>query len=97
MYFNDLSGWFPVHLALATTKIIFHVSKGECTCQHLLQLYADPLAANLEPQRLEDAKLRYVKNSGVCETTPGVNQLSGYIDVGTNMSMVRNPYEHVLH
>ncbi|EGO01131.1 hypothetical protein SERLA73DRAFT_179195 [Serpula lacrymans var. lacrymans S7.3] len=31
--------------------------------------------------------LRYVKNSGICETTPGVEQLSGYIDVGTNMSM----------
>ncbi|KAF9262605.1 alpha/beta-hydrolase [Marasmius fiardii PR-910] len=30
--------------------------------------------------------LRFVKNSGVCETTPGVEQLSGYIDIGTNMS-----------
>ncbi|KIJ64801.1 hypothetical protein HYDPIDRAFT_28162, partial [Hydnomerulius pinastri MD-312] len=36
---------------------------------------------------LADTNLRYVKNSGVCETTPGVNQYSGYIDVGTNMSM----------
>jgi hypothetical protein len=33
--------------------------------------------------------IRYVKNSGICETTPGVTQISGYIDVGTNMSMVR--------
>ena len=32
--------------------------------------------------------LRYVANSGICETTPGVKQYSGYIDVGTNMSMV---------
>lgn len=32
--------------------------------------------------------LRFVENSGVCETTPGVRQISGYIDVGTNMSMV---------
>ncbi|KAG1740432.1 Alpha/Beta hydrolase protein [Suillus paluster] len=31
--------------------------------------------------------IRYVKNSGICETTPGVTQISGYIDVGTNMSM----------
>ena len=37
---------------------------------------------------VEGAALRGVKDSGVCETTPGVNQLSGYIDVGTNMSMV---------
>jgi carboxypeptidase C (cathepsin A) len=34
-----------------------------------------------------DTKLRYVKNSGICETTPGVEQISGYIDVGKNMSM----------
>ncbi|KAG9308308.1 Alpha/Beta hydrolase protein [Chiua virens] len=34
-----------------------------------------------------DTNLRYITNSGVCETTPGVNQYSGYIDVGTNMSM----------
>lgn len=37
---------------------------------------------------LNDTALRFVRNSGVCETTPGVNQLSGYIDIGTNMSMV---------
>lgn len=36
-----------------------------------------------------DVGLRFVRNSGVCETTPGVGQLSGYIDFGTNMSMVR--------
>ncbi len=37
-----------------------------------------------------DVGLRFVRNSGVCETTPGVGQLSGYIDFGTNMSMVRS-------
>jgi hypothetical protein len=31
------------------------------------------------------ATLSFVTNSGVCETTPGVNQYSGYISVGTNM------------
>ncbi|KAI0089549.1 alpha/beta-hydrolase [Irpex rosettiformis] len=31
--------------------------------------------------------LRFVRNSGVCETTPGVNQISGYADIGTDMSM----------
>ncbi len=56
---------------------------------------------SIEPQQLvftsdvvQDAKLRYVRNSGVCETTPGVNQMSGYIDIGTNMSMV-NPAYHL--
>ena len=36
-----------------------------------------------------DVSMRFVNNSGVCETTPGVNQVSGYLDVGQNMSMVR--------
>ncbi|KAG2095727.1 Alpha/Beta hydrolase protein [Suillus discolor] len=31
--------------------------------------------------------IRYVTNSGICETTPNVAQISGYIDIGTNMSM----------
>ncbi|KZS95849.1 alpha/beta-hydrolase [Sistotremastrum niveocremeum HHB9708] len=31
--------------------------------------------------------ITFVKNSGICETTPGVEQVSGYITVGTNMSM----------
>ena len=35
------------------------------------------------------AKLEFVKNSGICETTPGVNQYSGYLSVGTNMNMCR--------
>ncbi|KAI2465142.1 putative carboxypeptidase S1 [Annulohypoxylon bovei var. microspora] len=33
------------------------------------------------------SKLSFIKNSGVCETTPGVNQYSGYITVGENMNM----------
>ncbi|KAL8939637.1 MAG: hypothetical protein Q9216_003245 [Gyalolechia sp. 2 TL-2023] len=32
------------------------------------------------------ARLEFVKNSGICETTPGVNQYSGYLSVGTNMN-----------
>ncbi|KAL1881267.1 hypothetical protein Daus18300_001119 [Diaporthe australafricana] len=35
----------------------------------------------------EAASLSYVKNSGICETTPGVDQYSGYLDVGTDMHM----------
>lgn len=33
------------------------------------------------------AKLEFVKNSLICETTPGVNQYSGYLSVGTNLNM----------
>lgn len=33
----------------------------------------------------EASSLSYVKNSGICETTAGVDQYSGYLDVGTDM------------
>jgi hypothetical protein len=33
------------------------------------------------------AKMSFVTNSGICETTPGVNQYSGYLSVGSNMNM----------
>lgn len=32
--------------------------------------------------------LRYVSDSGICETTLGVHQMSGYIDIGPNMHLV---------
>ena len=31
------------------------------------------------------ATLSFVTNSGVCETTQGVNQYSGYLSIGVNM------------
>ncbi|CZR58507.1 related to carboxypeptidase [Phialocephala subalpina] len=33
------------------------------------------------------ATLSFVTNSGICETTPGVNQYSGYLSVGSNENM----------
>jgi carboxypeptidase D len=35
------------------------------------------------------AKLSFVTNSGICETTPGVNQYSGYLTVGMYTCSVR--------
>ncbi|KAG6329228.1 hypothetical protein ID866_9862 [Astraeus odoratus] len=35
----------------------------------------------------KDTSVRYIMDSGICETTPGVTQYSGYITVGNNMSM----------
>jgi hypothetical protein len=32
------------------------------------------------------ATIDFVTNSGICETTPGVNQYSGYISVGSKSS-----------
>lgn len=31
------------------------------------------------------AKIDFVTNSGICETTPGVNQYSGYLSVGSRL------------
>ncbi|KAH8201474.1 hypothetical protein TruAng_004398 [Truncatella angustata] len=34
-----------------------------------------------------NSTVSYVKNSGICETTPGVNTYSGYVQTGENMNM----------
>ena len=47
-----------------------------------------PLISNESNPTIVNGKLRYKANSNICETTPGVNQKSGYITVGKNMSMV---------
>jgi hypothetical protein len=44
-----------------------------------------PLVSN---PTIVNGKLRYKANSNICEM-PGVNQKSGYVTVGQNMSMVR--------
>ena len=33
------------------------------------------------------SKMDFVTNSGICETTPGVNQYSGYLSTGSNQNM----------
>ncbi|KAL7936598.1 Alpha/Beta hydrolase protein [Trichoderma chlorosporum] len=47
----------------------------------------DGVTHTMVEHRATGATIDYVTNSGVCETTPGVNQYSGYVSVGTNMSM----------
>lgn len=34
-----------------------------------------------------NSTMSFVQNSGICETTPGVTTYSGYLSVGSNMSM----------
>ncbi len=50
---------------------------------------ASPAFTVFKSENNPDTQIRFIKDSGVCETTPGVGQLSGYIDIGTNMSTVR--------
>ncbi|KAJ7025419.1 alpha/beta-hydrolase [Mycena alexandri] len=46
-----------------------------------------PRKHTFSSQTQEDVSLRFVNNSGICETTPGLHQMSGYVDIGTNMSI----------
>ncbi|KAJ7092784.1 alpha/beta-hydrolase [Mycena belliarum] len=54
-----------------------------------LLAYATPLAVKhkFKSELQADVALRFVNNSGICETTPGVHQMSGYVDIGENMSI----------
>lgn len=68
----------------ATWALLLHVAKAAPGPSSL----TTPAYSVFESQTQDDLKLRFIKNSGVCETTPGVQQMSGYVDIGTNMSMV---------
>ena len=47
----------------------------------------DGVLYNVFEHTATGAKIEFIKNSGICETTPGVNQYSGYLSVGTDMNM----------
>lgn len=47
----------------------------------------DNILYNVIEDHSSGAKLEFVKNSGICETTPGVNSYSGYLTVGHDMNM----------
>jgi len=45
-------------------------------------------AVTATPIALADGNLTYVKDSGICETTPGVHQVSGYINTSKGIHLV---------
>lgn len=47
----------------------------------------DGVIYNVFEHKATGAKMEFVTNSGICETTPGVNQYSGYLSVGPNENM----------
>lgn len=47
----------------------------------------DEISYNVFEHAATNTKLSFVNNSGICETTPGVNQYSGYLTVGEGMNM----------
>lgn len=48
---------------------------------------AGPASPNVFEHAAMNSKMTFVKNSGICETTPGVNQYSGYITAGDDLNM----------
>ncbi|ORY70308.1 carboxypeptidase S1 [Pseudomassariella vexata] len=60
------------------------------TTAHLDKRYVEErggITYNVFEHRSTGSKMSFVKNSGICETTPGVNQYSGYLSVGDAMNM----------
>jgi hypothetical protein len=72
-------GWSVALLSLAIS----------CTCAAAPTIVDTTVYQQFTSQNDIGTKLRYVKDSGICETTPGVHQVSGYVDIGKNMSVVR--------
>ncbi|CAE6459558.1 unnamed protein product [Rhizoctonia solani] len=75
-----LAGQFPKY-----DGIVGGVPKGSAPKSAAL-LATEPDAATI-PTPITPGQLRYKENTGVCETTPGVYQASGYADLTSRQSM----------
>ena len=69
---------------LALTPLLSHATPVVDTSA----IQQAPVVQHFTSPTNPDISLQFVADSGVCETTQGVHQMSGYINVGTNMSMV---------
>lgn len=69
-------------LASYTTAISASSHLGQ---RHLKE--RDGITYNVFEHRDTNSTISYIKNSGICETTPGVNQYSGYVETGEDMHM----------
>ncbi|CAE6425046.1 hypothetical protein ACGC1H_004823 [Rhizoctonia solani] len=75
-----LAGQFPEF-----NGIVGGVPK-DSTLKAAMLAATEPDAATL-PTTITPGKLRYKENTGICETTPGVDQASGYADLTPSQSM----------
>ncbi|KAI0000718.1 putative carboxypeptidase S1 [Xylariaceae sp. FL0662B] len=74
----------------ATALLAISVTAGPTPQRPVNKRYIEErngISYNVFEHRATGSKMSFVKNSGICETTPGVNQYSGYLSVGTNMNM----------
>ncbi|KAJ1310422.1 hypothetical protein OPQ81_007156 [Rhizoctonia solani] len=78
-----LAGQFPEFDGIVGGVPKDTVTKGAA----LVVTEPEAMAADAIPTTISPGKLRFVENSGVCETTPGVYQASGYADLTSRQSM----------
>ena len=74
--------WLFVGLALSSLTSASPVSMDRRST-----LIEDDVEYTVFEHAATNSTTKYVTNSGICETTPGVNQYSGYIDVNTGGHM----------
>lgn len=53
------------------------------------QITENNIKYNVFEHAATNTQLKFVNNSGLCETTPGVNQVSGYLQTGAICSPIR--------
>lgn len=73
-------------LSLSVSAFPFHNAEG-ITHDKRSFVERDGVNYTVFEHAATNTTMTFVKNSGICETTPGVNQYSGYLSVGTNMNM----------
>ncbi|KAH6647100.1 Alpha/Beta hydrolase protein [Truncatella angustata] len=83
--FKSLTAWLlaasaRLVLAAPSASLDFKIDKRYVEVR-------DDVTYNVFEHAATGTKMSFVNNSGICETTPGVNQYSGYLSVGTNMNM----------
>lgn len=62
-------------------------SQAEDSQAKIFKREQNGITYNVFEHAATNSTLSYVQDSGICETTPGVTTYSGYLSVGTNMSM----------
>ena len=82
-----------IHLSFLFLLALFAINAVECVNATPLSETASIHTTRFTSTKNPKVSIRFVTNSGVCETTPGVQQISGYLDVGKNMSMVKHFFQ----
>ncbi|KAM0339671.1 hypothetical protein ACHAPU_010854 [Fusarium lateritium] len=72
-------------LLVSTALVNAHLHSG--TNRRFTKRSDDGVDITVFEHGMTRSSVEYVTNSGICETTPGVNQYSGYLNYGTNQSM----------